>query len=340
MVIKVNLQSNKQNWEEFLLNSEESSFLQSWSWGEFNEKLGKKIFRLAFEEEGKIIGACLAIIEAAKRGKHLVIPGGPIIDWSKKELVETFFREIKNIARQNSCVFIRIRPQLPESQSNKNIFSGHGFKDALVHLHAELTSVLDLTPTQDQLLSRMRKSTRYEIKKALAQNIRVEKSDDPKKIKRFYKIQLETAKRHNFVPFSYDYLFNQFRIFAKHNAVLLYEAYYEDALLAQAFIIFYNREAVYHYGTGTSEGRKYPGAYLIQWEAIKEAQKRGFRKYNFWGVASTDNPAHRFYNVSVFKRGFGGQDVAYLHAQDFVIDRKRYFLNYLVENIRKRIRKI
>lgn len=340
MVIKVNLQSNKQDWEEFLLSHEESSFLQSWSWGEFNEKLGKKIFRLAFEEKGKRIGVCLAIIEKAKRGKHLVIPGGPIIDWSTKELVETFFSEIKNIARQNSCVFVRIRPQLLEGQSNKNIFSDHGFKDALVHLHAELTSVLDLTLSQDQLLSRMRKSTRYEIKKAISQNIRIEKSDNPQKIKLFYEIQLETARRHKFVPFAYDFLVNQFTEFAKNKAALLYEAYYKDLLLAQAFIIFYNQEAVYHYGTGTSEGRKYPGAYLIQWEAIKDAQKRGFRKYNFWGVASADNSAHRFYNVSVFKRGFGGQDVAYLHAQDFVIDRKRYFLNYLVENIRKRIRKI
>ena len=43
-------------------------------------------------------------------------------------------------------------------------------------------------------------------------------------------------------------------------------------LLAQAFIILYGNEAVYHYGASTDEGRNHPGAYLIQWEAVKEAK--------------------------------------------------------------------
>jgi hypothetical protein len=44
--------------------------------------------------------------------------------------------------------------------------------------------------------------------------------------------------------------------------------------------------------------------------------------------------------VSVFKRGFGGEDVAYLHSQDLVIDNFRYLINYFVEVARKRLRKV
>ncbi len=114
-------------------------------------------------------------------------------------------------------------------------------------------------------------------------------------------------------------------------------AYFEKKLLAQAFIIFYGKEAVYHYGASTDEGRKYPGAYLIQWHAILETQKRGMSAYNFWGVAPG---GHRFSNLSMFKRGFGGEDFEYLHAQDLIISYPKYAVNYIIEILRKKIRRV
>jgi lipid II:glycine glycyltransferase (peptidoglycan interpeptide bridge formation enzyme) len=79
---------------------------------------------------------------------------------------------------------------------------------------------------------------------------------------------------------------------------------------------------------------------LIQWEAIKEAKKRGMTRYNFWGVAPENNPDHRFAGLSLFKRGFGGEDFEYLHAQDLIINKPRYLLNYLIESFRKIIRRV
>jgi len=58
---------------------------------------------------------------------------------------------------------------------------------------------------------------------------------------------------------------------------------------------FLRSEAAYHYGASTEEGRKYPGAYLIQWEAIKEAKKKEHKRYNFWGV-----PPGKTKNSTVF----------------------------------------
>lgn len=151
---------------------------------------------------------------------------------------------------------------------------------------------------------------------------------------------METARRQNFVPFSEKFLLNQFEIFSKTDNVLLLSAFKGKDLLAQAFIIFYGKEADYHYGASTSLGRKFPGAYIIQWEAIKEAKKRGIERYNFWGVSPENETQHRFYGVSLFKRGFGGQDVEYLHAQDLIVNNLRYSVNWTIENIRRKIRKL
>jgi lipid II:glycine glycyltransferase (peptidoglycan interpeptide bridge formation enzyme) len=330
----------KRIWEDFALSKAEANFLQSWNWGEFHKALGKQIFRTGFFEKEKLTGIMLAIIEPARRGKYLTVPGGPIINWKNSDLTNALSKEVKKIARENSCVFIRVRPQLKSDEFSKTLFKNLGFVKAPMHLHAELTSQLDITKPEEELMSAMRKATRYEIKKGIKEGIKISVSKDEKDIKKFYNLQIETAKRQKFIPFSYKFLYEQFKVFAQNGNVLLYKAEFQNILLAQAFIIFYGKEAVYHYGASTDEGRRHPGAYLIQWEAIREAKKRGMTRYNFWGVAPENNQRHRFSGLSLFKRGFGGEDFEYLHAQDLIINYPRYLINYLIETVRKKIRNV
>lgn len=330
--------TNKKEWEAFLKRHKEANFLQSWSWGQFHQKLGKKISRIGFYDGEELAGVMLSIVESAKRGRYLTVPGGPIVNFSDESLTKTFLDTIKKIAREERCVYIRVRPQLLSDEFSKNLFKRLGFINAPIHLHAELTSQLNLDKTEKELLTSMRKTTRYEIKKAISQNLQIEKTTDEGKIKKFYDLQIKVSRKKNFVPFSYKFLLEQFKSFSKENQALLITAKMGKDVLAQAFVVFYGAEAVYHYGVTTEEGRKYPGAYIIQWEAIKEAKKREMQRYNFWGIAPEGNKHHRFYSLSVFKRGFGGQEVEYLHAQDLVIDKKRYIINYLIESIRRRLR--
>lgn len=305
---------DKNEWEDFLSTHEEANFLQSWNWGEFHKALGKTIDRTGFYEKEKLAGVMQAVVEPARRGKYLTVPGGPIINWHNKDLINAFVDQIKQIAKANSCVFVRVRPQLKKDDFSKNLFKSLGFIKAPMHLHAELTSQLDITKSEDELMAQMRKGTRYEVRKAIKIGVKITSSKNENEIKKFYDLQIQTAKRQKFVPFSYKYLSEQFKVFATEHKALLYSAYHENKLLTQAFIIFYGKEAVYHYGASTEEGRKYPGAYLIQWEGILEAKKRGMIRYNFWGVAPLEKSDHRFAGLSLFKRGFGGQEIGRAHV--------------------------
>lgn len=329
---------SKKEWEDFLSKHDEANFLQSWYWGEFHKNLSQKIQRTGFYQNNKLKGVMLSIIEEAKRGRHLIVPAGPIISWDDKEIISAFVKEIKKIAYLNDCGFVRVRPQLLSNDFSKKLFKDLGFTNSPMHLHAQLTSQLDITKPEEELLKNMRKNTRYEIKKAEKESIKITASKDPKDIRKFYNLQVETSLRQKFTPFSYEYLHEQFKIFAENNLAFLYNAYFGKKLLAQAFIIFYGQEAVYHYGASTDEGRKHPGAYLIQWKAILEAKKRKLTRYNLWGVAS--DPKHRFYGLSIFKRGFGGEDVDYLPAQDLVINYPRYLINLGIEKFRKLRRRV
>lgn len=330
--------TDKKVWEDFIATKPEANFLHSWLWGEFHQALNHKIVRAGFYKNEKLVGLMLFIVEEARRGRHGIVPAGPIIDWQDKEVVRAAFKTMKKVAKENACIFVRVRPQLRSSDPLVKQFNDFGFRPAPMHLHAELTWQLDLTQSEDEILAAMRKKTRYEIRQVTKQGIDVKSTQDSNAIDRFYDIQLQTAQRHGFVPFSKKFLKEQFKIFAAEDKAVLFEAYKDDELLAQAFIIYYGTEAAYHYGTSTDANRNLPGAYALQWEAIQEAKKRGILRYNFWGVTKPEQTTHRFYGVSIFKRGFGGQEVEYLHAQDLVISKPKYLINAIIEYTRKRLR--
>lgn len=329
----------KEIWEKNIKLFNEANFLQSWNWGVFEDSLGKKVTRLLIESENKTVGMVQLIREPAKRGIYLSIAGGPLIDWKNTQLIEATFNEIKSIAKEQSAIFVRFRPQEIDSSDLRNAVAKNGAVASQMHLTADLTLQLDLTKTEEEILQQMRKNTRYSIRKSEKDGIEIRFSKDPSEIKEFCDHQNELAKRHGFVPFSYDFIYKQFLAFVEDDQVLLVHSYKDGNLLASAFIIFYNGEAVYHYGISTSQNLKYPGSYACQWAAIKEAKNRGINKYNFWGIAPENEPEHRFAGVSIFKRGFGGEEIQYLPSHDIPLSIK-YNLTSSFEFLRKKIRKL
>jgi lipid II:glycine glycyltransferase (peptidoglycan interpeptide bridge formation enzyme) len=327
-------------WEAYIATHPEANFLHSWYWGVFHERLGHTVIRHGYYQANKLVGVLQTIVEPARRGRHLTVPGGPILDWGVKGLDATWVKDLKAIAKAHDCVFARVRPQLLRTPENQQMFKRLGFRKAPMHLTADLTSQLDLTKTDDEIKSGMRKGARYDLNKSAKLGIKVEVVSGAKYLDEFYNLQLETAKRHNFVPFTKQFLTEQFKTFQEVDAVQMYRATYQGKLLTMAFIIFYGQEAAYHYGASTDLARQYPGAYAVQWEAIQEARRRGCQRYNFWGVTEHGNTKHRFYGVSVFKRGFGGDDVAYLPAQDLVVNRLKYEVTYAFETARRKARKL
>ena len=47
--------TQKNIWEDFLLQCKEKTFLDSWNWEEFNEKMNRKSWRFGVYRENKLI---------------------------------------------------------------------------------------------------------------------------------------------------------------------------------------------------------------------------------------------------------------------------------------------
>lgn len=328
---------NKDIWEKFVLSQNPCSFLQSWAWGETNERVGAKIFRLGFKRNSKLVGVCLIIKETAKRGPHLIIPGGPILEWNDKGLVKVFMETIKDIARVERAWFVRVRPELRDSEKSRDLFKKLGFVSAPMHLHAENTWVLDISKSEQELLAGMRKTTRYLVKKSQNLDLQLEIVKNPKAASILFRLQKETSKRHKFVGFSQKLFEEEIASFVKDDKAAVFICRKNSKVLAAAIIIFYGNTAYYHFSGSVSGSSEIPFSYFLQWEIVKEAKRRGLNFYNFWGIAPNGNSRHRFAGVTLFKTGFGGERIDWLHAQDFRVSRK-YWLTHAFETTRRILR--
>lgn len=336
--MKIKTITNKKIWEDFVLNHPQGNFLQSYNWGQFQHQLGKKVFRLGFYKQTKLLGLVQLIKEEARRGTYLACPGGPLLD-DQLEAWPDFISLIKKIGQLEAAVFVRVRPQYLDKETVRLKFRLAGFRPAPMHMHAETTWQLDLDQTEDGLLKNMRKNTRSAVKKAQASNLRVNFTQKPEAVDRLYQLQIKTAQRHQFVPFSKKFLRMQFKTFSQDNQATIIEIYYQNQLACSAMFIFYGREGIYHYSGSTQLAYQTNASYLLLWQAILEAKKRGLKRFNFWGVVPRNQPHHRFWGVTVFKRGFGGFPVDYLHAHDLPL-KLSYWPVWLLETWRRVYRRL
>jgi len=345
--ILIEIVNDLELWEQYLDQFPEANFLQSSAWKTFQEKMAKKVWAIRLfnsnqDKNRTSLALALVVTESARRANYLTIAGGPLLDWQNQDrqlIVQTLLDYLKTIAESEKISFLRLRPQALSTPELYNLFKDLGFQHSPMHLTADLTLQLDLSQSEEALLTQMRKNTRYEVRKAQKIGISTRLNKDPAEIRAFYETQVDLAKRQNFVPFSYQFLYQQFLAFLKNDQAGLIHSYYKDQLLASAFIIFYRHEAVYHYGVSTLANAKLPGSYACQWAAIREAKRRGLSTYNFWGISPANEDKHRFAGVSLFKRGFGGEEVAYLPAQDYPFS-SDYLLVRSFELVRKKIRKL
>jgi len=343
----------KDIWENFLLGCEEKTFLDSWNWGEFQIKMGNKIWRLGVytKEQGtanneQLVAIALVTKIKAKRGIFLLIQHGPTIKkqaaGDKKQVLELFLEELKKIGKEENCSFIRMNPLWEPDQENQNILRDLRFREAPMHANAyEATWKLDLALSEDELFKNMRKTTRYLIRQALKnQDITVERSERLEDIEIYQKLNMEVAERQNFTPFSFEYIKNEFEVFSKDNQSLWLFGKYKGELTAAALIIFWSGIGFYHQAASNLKYLKFSIPYLVQWEAIKEAKKRGCKLYDFWGfVDPKKEPRHPWAGPTLFKMGFGGYKKEYVKTQDLPIS-KKYWLSYTIEKIRKSKRRL
>lgn len=305
----------------------EKSFLQSSAYARFRTTLGEPTTAYGvFDNERQVASTIIQHIPA-KKGQFLHIPHGILT--TDNNIWDFFLDQYKSLGKTKKVDFVRISPLL--SPDAKPIFDKAGFRDAATHLqNPEKTWILDLSPSEEELIANMTKSTRYEMRRIEKFGVEVKVGNSAQDLDIFWELHSETVRRQKFVPFPRSSTEKEMDIFGDNCQI--FSAKYEDQYLSSSVILFDDHAGYYH--QGASERCKAPVAYASLWEAIKYAKQKGCQEFNFWGVVGEDEKGHPWYGLSHFKRGFGGEERNYLHAQDFAITTK-YHLARTIERYRK-----
>ena len=301
---------NNEEWQE------NSQFLQSWQWGDFQQKLGRKIWRWAIKESSKTIIRALIVKRQLPMGlSYLYCPRGPFFSNNyNQESLDLLISKIKFIAQKEKAFFFRLEPlkeidfvspklRVPSVQPNQ-------------------TAILDLNIPEDEILKKMHSKTRYNIRLAQKKGVIIQESEN---IDFFWDLLKQTTQRENFKshPFSY------YQKLLNCEFTKLYIAKYKNKILSAHLIIFFNKTAFYVHGGSSREFRQVMAPHLLHWHVIKKAKDMGYKFYDFWGIDEK-----RWPGFTKFKMSFGGEKIVYPGTFDLPLSKFWYTLYKIGKAIR------
>lgn len=310
-------ENQKDKWNRLAATSLEGSLLQSFDWGAFQESVFGKVFRLAVADKDWLALALIIKHRLPLKKSYLYCPRGPIFthqslkDQNKKAL-QLLFRKIEQIAKEEKAVFLRLDPPFKEKKEEKQLID-LGFVKSSRDIQPKETIVLDIGKDEKELLAQMKPKTRYNIKLAQRKGVKVTISDNLKDIEVFLKILKKTSQRDKFRIHPDKYYQEMFSNLKNERMVELFLASYQNEIITANLVSFFGKRASYLHGALSYKHRRIMAPYLLQWQQILEAKKRGCQEYDFWGISPS-----RWPGVTRFKQGFGGRPISYLGTYDLI----------------------
>ena len=314
-----------------------SQFLQSYNWGEFKKGVGLKIFRLAVFEERKIIFAGQIIKRELPLGNsYLYLPRGPIFsnklsEEKKQKTLDLFLKEVEKIAKKEDSVFLKIEPSFTD---NKIIdYEKKGFRKSAC-VQPPDTVMVELEKSEEEILKEMHHKTRYNIRLAERKGVKVEFSENPEEVDKFFELTKFVNEREGICCFSKNYYQKMVEEFKKDGNIFFAKGIYQGKTIVINLLISYGDTVVYNHGASANEYRNVMAPHLVQWETIKKAKKESYKYYDFRGIAPTDNPKHKWAGITRFKKGYSNKVVSCEGAYDLVFKSFIYQIYLLGKKIK------
>src|SRR3989339_1376778 len=144
--------------------------VQTWEWGDFQVSQGHRIYRLGTFDKDKMVSAFTLSFHTLPKTKYSIgtILRGPTI-------TDDMIKSISKIGREENAIFIKLEPDVhqkifsPTWETVKEFNVSINFHNLVVSPKVAFypySFVIDLTQTEEELLSAMHPKTRYNIKVA------------------------------------------------------------------------------------------------------------------------------------------------------------------------------
>jgi lipid II:glycine glycyltransferase (peptidoglycan interpeptide bridge formation enzyme) len=304
--------------------------VQSPIWGEFKEKYGTPSIRV-----GNI-----------QYTKHKIPFSNNYYAYCPRvNPFEIDFDKLKESAEKNDCINVNFDvPNVikgTQEASNATEILKNECVQAPKDQFAKGNVLLDITKSEEELLSNMHKKHRYNIKYAQRKGVTVKEAQNDQDFETFYNLFDITNKRQKYYGRSHLYLKNLWGMFYKQEKAKILTAYLNEEPLA-SWMFFIHEDVIYYpYGGSSEAHRNLFGSNLVAWEGIKLGKKMGCKTFDMWGTAiDPEDKEDPYYGFTNFKMKFGGKHVVYIDSYDLVLNTAMYNMFNTANNIRWKLLKI
>lgn len=327
-------------WDAFVAAHPRGSILQTTNWARLKNRFGWSSQRVWMRRDGRLVGGAQLLIRSVALGivKIGYVPHGPIVDWEDDEQIEVLLNHLDQAAYNRGAGLVKLEPWLWQDDLSAerwaHICDTYGLVNDTDSIQPPQTILVDLRPSEDDILAAMKQKTRYNIRLSEKKGVVVRQGTEAD-LPAFNRMMLTTAQRDAFAVHEPEYYRAAYEIFAPDQQCVLLMAEYEGQPLAGAMVFAVGRKAAYFYGASSNEERQRMPAYAIQWAAIRWAKARGCHTYDLWGIpdyaeaeleAQFAERTDGLWPVYRFKRGFGGRIARTVGPVDRVYNKRLHRL--------------
>ena len=342
-----------QAWNECIASLPLPHLLQTWEWSQVKARYGWEQLPFVWNHPlspasaapvaaALVLKRSVAVAGFAKKMCVLYIPKGPNLDWNDVNLRKRVLGDLQSLARQQGAIFVKLDPDvllgtgIPETPDSIESSDGQalgaelvlsGWKFSKDQIQFRNTVLVDLTVSEEQMLTRMKQKTRYNIRLAQKKGVSVRVGTDAD-FPLLYKMYAETSVRDGFLIRGEDYYQTVWRTFDNRQAKIgnpqLATPFHEPLIaeiegqpVAAISLFYFAGQAVYLFGMSRDDHREKMPNYLLQWEAFRRAKAYGCKNYNLWGAPNQFDDSDNLWGVFRFKEGLGGYVSRTLGAWDF-----------------------
>jgi len=314
--------------------------LQSEEWMRFQETSGRRVVRLLdVRWSANGVAHHLPFV-----GDYLYVPRGPRKRTNKEAAkadgggLGGAMKALLAKAGALGAAWVRIEPESEAALADIRESIPDAYVTKAPHdMQPKEVLRIRLAPAEKEILSGMKSKTRYNIRVAEKRGVRVVVSDEGRYADAFIGLVTGTADRKGIVPHPKAYYEAMCRVLLGENGKI-FAAEKDGKIVAANLVVFYGGVATYLHGGSDDRYRADMAPYLLQWESIREAKRRGCVEYDFGGVNMEELSAGKgkWFGITRFKTGFSPEVPATVFpgAYDIVVSPLRYVAYRIVRRFK------
>lgn len=306
---------------------------QSWSWSE--TRINYTSHRLLHD------GFPIIIYERslpASMGSFGYIPRGLSAEYIESNKIN----ELIDYGKTLNLSHIMVEPNAELSQELVDAQLNLGFKITGKTIQPNQTQLIDLDKDLDDLFSAVKSKRRRDIRKAAKNGLVVEIDNSEAGLNQFNSVMDSIVRSKNYVMHDSSYFKTIYDTFVSSGNSNIFLAKNNGELHGAYWVISQGNTCYELYGGVNQLGAKSRSSFMLKWETIKYAKENGFRYYDHWGVSPVlengeFDKSDSMYNISEFKKAFGGRTFHFMPQTTYVYDSLKYNIFKIGMNAHKQL---